>query len=254
MLFAPIHNIVVMFMAAETNLEYDDLDDPYFQIDINNYFGSRQSSNPPEPPRRPGPQVIPHNDIMERQYQMCKDDKYTDLIARCPKRNSTSGETIDIPLHRLVALSNSQYFQAVITLQENATLLLSGENKSPNDGRQVVVVDTPAEIFFDIREYMYTSKCTIDRDRVSDLMCAAHLLGMTQLFNDTVDWFVRDPLHPEAAHMFNKFSDFIPEEIRMYIVDYLAWSECVRVVTVDYNFAGNEEDDDYPEGADPSYL
>ena len=183
------------------------------------------SSRTPEPLRPPTPQLIPHFDILERQYQMCKDDKYTDLIARCPKGNSTTGKTIDIPLHRLVALSNSDFFRAVISLQENTTGVLSGENKSPNDERQVVVVDTPAEIFFDIREHMYTSTCTIHRDRVSNLMCAAHLLGMTQLFNDTVNWFLMDPLHPEAVHMCNKFSDFIPEEIRTYIMDYRVWRE-----------------------------
>ena len=156
---------------------------------------------------------------------MCKDDKYTDLIARCPQGNRTTGETIDIPLHRLVALSNSEYFRAVVSLQENATLLLSGENKPPNVERQVVVVDTPAEIFLDIREHMYTSTCIIHKDRVYDLMCAAHMLGMTQLFNDTVHWFKRDPLHPKAILVCGLFSDFIPEEIKRYIVDYHQWRD-----------------------------
>ena len=144
---------------------------------------------------------------------MCQEGIGTDLVARCPVRNSATGETMDFPLHSLIANSNSEFFEAITSLKDNAQEMLRGDEEIIRDERRVVHVDIPADVFPLIREHMYTSTCNIHADQLADLMCGAHLLGMKKLFNETVRWILTDPLYPEAVNLCNQFGTSIPSEI-----------------------------------------
>ena len=168
---------------------------------------------------------IPHTTVLALQHQMCLHNIHTDMVARCKVPNSTN--TIDFPLHYIIAVSNSEFFRCITSLQDNARRHL-GENEMPSDEKQVprvVTVDIPANVFPTIREYMYTGDCTIQRDDVFDVMRGADLLIMTELFNEAVNFLLFDPFHPDALVICNIFSERIPEEIRSYITDYHAWKE-----------------------------
>jgi hypothetical protein len=140
---------------------------------------------------------------------------------------------MDFPLHSLIANSNSEFFDAITSLKDNAQEMLRGDEEIIRDERRIVHVDIPADVFPLIREHMYTSTCNIDTDQLADLMCGAHLLGMKKLFNETMNWILTDPLHPEAVNLCNQFGTSIPSEIgtsipseiTTYIADYCAWWE-----------------------------
>ena len=186
--------------------------------------------NEPEPfrPRRLKneiPRTTVMAGVMATQHQMCLDNIHTDLVARCKVPNSTN--TMDFPLHYIIAVSNSEYFRSITSLQHNARMHL-GENEMPRAEQQVpgvVMVDIPANVFPTIREHMYTGTCTIRRDDVFDVMRGADLLIMTELFNEAVNFLLFDPFHPDAVVICITFSERIPEEIRRYITDYHAWKE-----------------------------
>ena len=170
------------------------------------------------------PKEIPHTNVMALQHQMCLDNIGTDLVARCKVQNSTY-QWKDFPLHYIIAVSNSEYFRSITSLQDNARRHLGENNMARDQEPRVVNVpeDIPAEVFPTIREHMYTGTCTIRRDEVFDVMCGANLLCMTQLFNDTVKFLVSDPFHPQAVTLCDLFTERIPVKIKKYITDYHLW-------------------------------
>ena len=127
---------------------------------VKDWLHQHWTMNDPEPFRPHFQKEIPRTNVMAVQHQMCLDNIGTDLVARCKVQNSTYHPWKDFPLHYIIAVSNSEYFRSITSLQDNARRHLGENNMARDQEPRVVNVpeDIPAEVFPTIREHMYTGK------------------------------------------------------------------------------------------------